>query len=93
VVQVFLDDYPRLLNNLRKSFKEGDCVTFMRSAHSLKGMLKNFRVETAADLAFDLEKKGREADLEGVQADIESLAAQIAEVDNTLRNMIEQQSD
>ncbi len=93
VVQVFLDDYPRLLDNLRKSFKEGDCDTFMRSAHSLKGMLKNFRVETAADLAFDLEKKGGEADLEGVQADIESLAAQIAEVDNTLRNMIEQQSD
>ena len=88
VVEVFLDDYPRLLDNLRRSFNEDDCDTFMRSAHSLKGMLKNFRAETAAEVAFDLEKKGREADLNGVQADIESLAAQIAEVDNTLRNMI-----
>jgi hypothetical protein len=55
-------------------------------------MLKNFRAENAAEVAFDLEKKGKEADLNGVQADIESLAAQIAEVDNTLRNMIEQQT-
>ena len=92
VVEVFIEDYPRLLDNLRRSFNEGDCDTFMRSAHSLKGMLKNFRADAAAEVAFDLEKKGRKADLNGVQADIESLAAQIAEVDNTLRNMIEQQS-
>ena len=92
VVEIFLDDYPRLLDNLRRSFNEGDCDTFMRSAHSLKGMLKNFRAETAAEVAFDLEKKGKEADLNGVPPDIENLAAQIAEVDKTLRNMIEQQS-
>ncbi len=89
VVEVFLDDYPRLLDNLRKSLNKGDCDTFMRSAHSLKGMLKNFRAETAAEIALDLEKKGKEADLEGAQPDIESLAAQTAEVGNTLRNMIE----
>jgi HPt (histidine-containing phosphotransfer) domain-containing protein len=64
----------------------------MRAAHSLKGMLKNFRAETAAEVAFDLEKKGKESDLSGVQADIDSLAAQIAEIDNKLRNMIEQHS-
>jgi hypothetical protein len=51
-------------------------------------MLNNFRAETAAEVALDLEKKGKEADLDGVQTDIERLAAQIAEVDNTLRNMI-----
>jgi PAS domain S-box-containing protein len=88
VVEVFLDDYPRLLDTLRRSFNEGDCDTFMRSAHSLKGMLKNFRAETAAEIAFDLEKKGKEAHLNGIQPDIESLAALIAEVDKTLRNMI-----
>jgi CheY-like chemotaxis protein/HPt (histidine-containing phosphotransfer) domain-containing protein len=93
VVEIFLDDYPRLLDDLRKSFKERDCDMFMRSAHSLKGILKNFRAEIAAEVAFDLEKKGKKADLNGVQADIESLAAQIAEVDKALRNMIEQQSD
>ncbi|MEX1325718.1 MAG: response regulator [Desulfobacterales bacterium] len=91
VVEVFIDDYPRLFDNLQQSFEEGDCDTFMRSAHSLKGMLKNFKAETAAEIAFDLEKKGKTADLQGVQADIDRLAAHISEVDKTLRNMIKEQ--
>jgi HPt (histidine-containing phosphotransfer) domain-containing protein len=91
VVEIFLDDYPRLLEKLRRSSDEGDCDTFMRSAHSLKGMLNNFQAETAAEVAFDLEKKGKEKDLDGVQTDIESLADQIVEVDKRLRGIIKQQ--
>ena len=92
VVEVFIDDYPRLLDNLRQSLEDGDGDAFMRSAHSLKGMLKNFRAETAANIAFDLEKKGKNSDLNGVQEDIERLTAHISEVDSTLRNIIAQQS-
>ncbi|MGD1973646.1 MAG: response regulator [Desulfobacterales bacterium] len=91
VVEVFLEDYPRLFDNLQQSLEEGDCDTFMRSAHSLKGMLKNFQAETAAEIAFGLEKKGKAADLKGVRADIDRLAAHISEVDKTLRNMIKEQ--
>jgi hypothetical protein len=54
-------------------------------------MLKNFRAETAAEIAFDLEKKGKAADLQGVRADIDRLAAHISEVDKMLRNMIKEQ--
>jgi HPt (histidine-containing phosphotransfer) domain-containing protein len=91
VVEVFIDDYPRLIDNLQQSLEEGDCDTFMRSAHSLKGMLINFRADTAAEIAFNLEKKGKAADLKGVRADVDRLATHISEVDNTLRNMIKQQ--
>jgi CheY-like chemotaxis protein len=91
VVEVFIEDYPRLFDNLQQSFEEGDCDTFMRSAHSLKGMLKNFKAETAAEIAFDLEKKGKAADLQGVQAVIDRLAAHISEVYKILRNMIKEQ--
>ncbi len=89
VVDVFLEDYPRLLDNLRTSLNEGDRDTFMRSAHSLKGMLKNFKVDAAADIAFSLEKKGRESDLNGVQSEIDNLTARIVEVDKKLRKMID----
>lgn len=91
VVEIFLDDYPRLLDNLRRSSNEGDCDTFMRAAHSLKGMLKNFQAESAAEVAFNLEKKGREKDLDGVQTDIESLADQIVVIDRRLRGILKQQ--
>ena len=89
VVEVFLEDYPRLLDNLRISLNEGDSDTFMRSAHSLKGMLKNFKADAAADIAFNLEKKGRESDLNGVQPEIDNLTARIVEVDKKLRKMID----
>jgi PAS domain S-box-containing protein len=88
VVEVFLEDYPRLLDNLRRSLNDDDCETFERTAHSLKGMLKNFRVEPAAEIAFNLEKKGKKADLKGVQPDIENLTARIADVEKVLRAMI-----
>ena len=91
VVEIFLDDYPRLLDNLRRSSVEGDCDTFMRTAHSLKGMLKNFQAETAAETAFELEKKGKEKNMGDVQAGIESLAVQIVEVDRRLRGILKQQ--
>jgi hypothetical protein len=51
-------------------------------------MLKNFRVEPAAEIAFNLEKKGKKADLKGVQPDIENLTARIADVEKVLRAMI-----
>jgi CheY-like chemotaxis protein len=89
VVDIFLEDYPRLLDNLRTSLNEGDRDTFMRCAHSLKGMLKNFKVDAAADIAYSLEKKGRESDLNDVQPEIDNLTARIVEVDKKLRKMID----
>ena len=92
VVEIFLDDYPRLIDNLRKSFEDGDCNTFMRSAHSLKGMLKNFQAQQAAETAFDLEKKGKAENLSGVEMGIESLSAQIAQIDKVLRGVLKQRA-
>jgi PAS domain S-box-containing protein len=88
VVDIFLHDYPRLLAELKQAHAEGDAEKLMRSAHSLKGMLLNFQAETAADVAFDLEKKGRDKNFDGVQTAIEKLTEQIAEVDQAIRAML-----
>ncbi len=92
VIEIFLDDYPRLIDNLRKSFEDGDCNTLMRSAHSLKGMLKNFQAEKAAETAFDLEKKGKAENLSDVEMGIEDLSAQIAQIDKMLRGVLKQRT-
>jgi len=92
VVDVFLSDYPRLMDSLRLAFKEGDCDTLTRSAHSLKGMLRNFQAEEAADIAFDIEQKGKQEQFEGLETAIDDLAAAIAGVDATLRNILAQES-
>jgi PAS domain S-box-containing protein len=88
VVDVFLSDYPRLLDNLRRAHKDSDSDTLMRAAHSLKGMLKNFQAEPAADVAYKLEKKGKENNFDGVPQAIENLVGQLAALDKTLRGIL-----
>ena len=90
VVDVFLSDYPRLIDDLRRAHKESDSNTLMRAAHSLKGMLRNFQAEAAAEVAFKLEKQGKLDNFDGVAQVIENLAGQAAEVDQTLRAILDE---
>jgi len=92
VVDVFLTDYPRLVDDLRRANREGDAGTLMRAAHSLKGMLRNFEAEPAAEVAFVLEELNNADDFDGVAETIEDLAGQIAEVDKALRAILDQAS-
>ena len=89
VVDVFLSDYPGLLDNLRRSHKDGDSDTLMRAAHSLKGMLKHFQADPAAETAFELEIKGRENTFDGVPKAIDNLAGQVDQLDKALRAILE----
>jgi CheY-like chemotaxis protein len=88
VVDVFFNDYPRLMGNLRRAFIERDAPTLMRSAHSLKGMLKNFQADTGAEVAFEIEKKGKQEEFDGVEAAVENLAGHLAEVERELHQLI-----
>ena len=92
VVDVFLSDYPKLLEDLRQASQDGNSDTLMRAAHSLKGMLKNFQADPAAGIAFELEKKGKEDNFDGVPQTIESLAGLVDELEKTLRGIIKQQN-
>ena len=91
VVEVFLSDYPRLLDELRKASQERDSDLLMRAAHSLKGMLKNFQADSAAEVAFELEAKGKSEDFDGVRNQIKTLEKYITKVDQMLRDMIKHQ--
>ena len=88
VVKVFLSDYPNLLENIRLASAENNSDALMRAAHSLKGMLKNFQADSAAEVAFELEQKGKQADFDGVTEAIEKLAGQVVELDRALQNLI-----
>jgi two-component system sensor histidine kinase/response regulator len=85
LVEIFVNDYPHMIDSLRKSLKDTDAKTFSRTAHSLKGMLRNFRAEAAADTAFDLEKRGKQGELDGTDQIIENLAGQLDEVAQKLQ--------
>jgi CheY-like chemotaxis protein len=88
IVEVFLSDYPRLMDDLRRANIEGDCDLLLRSAHSLKGMLRNFQADPAAQAAFEIERKAKAQNFDDVQTKIERLTDRITEVDNILRAMV-----
>jgi CheY-like chemotaxis protein len=88
LVDIFTADTPQMITELRKSADEQDAETLSRTAHSLKGMLRNFKAESAADTALELEKMGKADDLQNVEPLIEKLEAQIAAVDQSLKDLV-----
>jgi CheY-like chemotaxis protein/HPt (histidine-containing phosphotransfer) domain-containing protein len=88
LVEIFLNDAPQMLNALRDSLKSADAKTFKRTAHSLKGMLRNFQAESAAETAFELEQIGDQGKLESADQIVDSLAAQLDEVSRKLKEVV-----
>jgi two-component system sensor histidine kinase/response regulator len=92
LVEIFLNDSPQMLNNLRESLKNTDAKTFKRTAHSLKGMLRNFQAESAAETAFELEQIGDRGKLDGADQIVDSLAGQLDDVARKLKEVIQKMS-
>ena len=93
IVEVFLSDYPRLMDDLRRANTEGDGDLLLRSAHSLKGMLRNFQADAAAEVAFEIEAKAKAENFDDVQTKIEQLTDRISEVDKMLRTLVAHQPE
>jgi HPt (histidine-containing phosphotransfer) domain-containing protein len=92
LVEIFLNDSPQMLNNLRESLKSTDAKTFKRTAHSLKGMLRNFQAESAAETAYELEQIGEQGRLDEADHIIDSLAAQLDDVARKLKQVVKKLS-
>jgi HPt (histidine-containing phosphotransfer) domain-containing protein len=90
VVEVFCADYPNHLSALRRSAAAADAPAFMRAAHSLKGMLRNFQAEAAAERAFVLEKMGRAGGMAGAIPLIDALAEDLGALEKELHRVLAQ---
>jgi HPt (histidine-containing phosphotransfer) domain-containing protein len=62
VANLFFEDTPRLLTEVRNAIQRGDGKALERSAHTLKGSVSNFGARTASEAAFSLEQMGRNGD-------------------------------
>jgi len=75
LAELFLQDYPRLIEELRHSVQQENLPDLERAAHTLKGRLAFFGLNRIRDKAFGLEMMGREhntADTVGALAELES---------------------
>jgi CheY-like chemotaxis protein len=92
VVEVFFSDYPKQFETMRRAVGSGDSAAFRRAAHSLKGMLRNFRAETGAEKAFELEKMGEAGTLTGTEAQIDVLEHMVKDLEQELREVLNNMS-
>ena len=64
VVNLYLDDCPKLLDGIRGALERGDAHGLERAAHKLKGTVANFSARASYDAALRLEVMGRDGNLE-----------------------------
>src|ERR1700724_261887 len=67
VIELFLDDYPHTLENIRSAVAAQDATKIEHEAHSLKGSVSTFGARRAFEAALALEKQGRSKNLSGVE--------------------------
>ncbi|HEV3006954.1 MAG TPA: response regulator, partial [Pirellulales bacterium] len=78
LVDVFRDECPRLLAQVREAVAASDAGRLKLAAHTLKGALSNFAARDAVEAARLLEQMGKQADFSGAK---EALAALERELD------------
>jgi len=63
LAELFLQDYPRLLEEIRDSIPKADFATLERGAHTLKGRLAFFGIQRIRQMAMALEEMGKTHDI------------------------------
>ena len=60
LVQIFFQEYPQLLAELRRAVEQQDARSVTLYAHRLKGCLRYFGTNRAGEIALEIEKLGRQ---------------------------------
>jgi two-component system, sensor histidine kinase and response regulator len=77
VLDLFLEDGPRLVDEVRKSAQHGSAKDLAFAAHTLKGALSAVSANRASGAAACLEAVGLESDLAGIERALEALKAEL----------------
>ena len=78
IAALFLDEYPRALDDIHKALASGDAKLLERAAHGLKGSVANFCARSAEDAAFQLEQMGRAQKMDQASQTLATLEQSLA---------------
>jgi two-component system, sensor histidine kinase and response regulator len=84
LVDLYLAEYPRLLQKIRAAVSTGDAPGLYRSAHSLKGSLGALAAEDALEHVLELETRGRATQLEDTASILIKLENCLTQLHNQL---------
>ncbi|MGA8280667.1 MAG: response regulator, partial [Desulfobacterales bacterium] len=90
IVDLFMIDFPRMIDLLRETLKAGDAAAFSRNAHAVKGMVRLFQAEEAAMMAQSLEERGRNGDLAGAAEGVDRLVVALDHLKTVLIGLLKE---
>ncbi len=88
-VEMFNEDSPEMLAQIRDAAGRGDSDALAGAAHAFKGMVANFCAAEAVEAALKLEMMGRDNDLSAAAAAVDSLAEESRRVGVALEEMLQ----
>ena len=87
IIEMFLQEYPKLLEGVRQAAEQRNAPLLERAAHTLKGSVGDIAASQAFDAARTLELMGREGKLEGADAAVASLETALHQLEPELRKV------
>jgi CheY-like chemotaxis protein len=88
IVQAFVDESPKLMEDIRQAVAAGQAKDLQIAAHTIKGSLRYFGARRAFDLAYKLEELGREGKLADAREVLVLFEGQMDEVLPRLREFL-----
>ena len=77
LVVIFNEDSPQLMSNIKDAIDKKDAESLRKSAHTLKGSVANFSAKAVFDISFELEKNGKNNELQDVESTFNQLTIEI----------------
>jgi two-component system sensor histidine kinase/response regulator len=87
LVQIFLDETPRLANALAEALATGDAKKVQQAAHSIKGSAANLGAMALFEQAQRIELLAREEDLERGEAEYAALQLELRRLETELSRL------
>ena len=89
LADLFLSDSPRLLDAIQEAIRSKSGEKIGKSAHTIKGAVANFSADKAYNAALELEKLGKNNELDKIDAAYAHLAQEIDNMRAALKLLIE----
>lgn len=90
IVEVFLSQLPRRLENIEASLRSGDAPALAESAHALKGSVANFSNGPVYRLSSRIEELARSGEVSEAEAAFASLKTAATEIEGGLRTLADE---
>ncbi|MGH1472224.1 MAG: Hpt domain-containing protein [Cellvibrionaceae bacterium] len=88
LINMYVSDSQARIEALHTAYSAQDCDSVRREAHSLKGSSGNIGAGIMAELTKQVEQKGRDENLEGVEDLISQIEAEYKALTVTLTGML-----